>query len=675
MTPPRRLLLIGLDGLGVDLVHPAIDAGLLPAIERPVSGGASGSLVAGGSTEPAVAWTTLATGQRPDRHRVLDGLVFDPVAGDLRPVDAWARRAHAIWNLASCEGRSSVVVGWPASHPADPIRGAFVSDRFFDLAAPIGAPWPVPERSLHPPDLAASLAELRVHPDELGAEEIAPFVPRLAEVDQNRDRRLVLVKAALAETVSRHAVATHLLEEGPWSFAAIRYPMLERLAGAFLRFHAPGLEGVDERDAAIYGGVIETALRLLDNMVSVLAALAGESDLVVCSPCGVRCLPGNGSSLSIASVAPRLLRHEHGFVAIAGRGVAADRLLHGAAAVDLVPTMLALMGLPVGEDLPGRVLREAFVDPALIATTPAVQSIASISSWESLAGDFGRLDPQDAPLAAADAVDLVRQLVALGYLAQDPHAERLERDQRLREDHALAITHLRAFEWTKAIPRLERIVAARPIDGGVIALLASCHLVQGNVARCRELADRAMRIEGSAGHARLLLATIAMTESRRGEAIEHLAQAEATGERDLAEKLAYGHLQLRRFDEADRLVAVAFAENPDSPAAFLIQAMVRLERREDQAAAESALRATGRQFHWPEAHAVLGVALGRLGRVPEAVAALERSISQRPTVLAHRGLAAVLEQGGWDQEQVRRHRAAADALLRSMPGAVRETSS
>lgn len=657
MTPPRRLLLIGLDGLGVDLLHPAIDAGVLPAIERLVSGGASGSLVAGVSTEPAVAWTTLATGQRPDRHRVLDGMVFDPVAGDLRPVDGWARRSHSIWNLASHADRSSVVVGWPASHPADPIRGAFVSDRFFDLSAPIGEPWPVPERSLHPAALDAALAELRLHPDELGAEEIAPFVPRLAEVDQDRDRRLVLVMAALAETVSRHAVATHLLEQRPWSFAAIRYPILERLAGAFLRYRSPTLEGVDERDAAIYSGVIDAALRLLDNMISVLVGLAGDADLVVCSPFGVRCVPDRAMVPPPGSPRPpRRLRHEHGFVAIAGGRIAADRLVHGAAAVDLVPTMLALMELPIGEDLPGRVLREAFLEPPWIATIP------SVPSREDLDGAFGRLDPRDAPVATSDAGDLVRQLVDLGYLEQDPHAERLERDARLREDRALAITHLRASEWAQAIPLLERIVAARPIDGGLIVLLASCHAALGDAARCRELADRAMRIEGSVGHARLLLATIATMEARRDEAIGHLEQAEATGERGLAEKLAFGNLQLRRFGEAERLVAVAFAENPESPTAFLIEAIVRLERREDQAAAESALRATGLRFHWPEAHAVLGVALARLGHASEAVVALERSISQRHTVLAHRTLATVLEHAGWDPEVVRRHREAAATL-------------
>ncbi len=662
MTAPRRLLLVGLDGLGVDLVHPALDAGLLPAIERLVSAGASGGLVAGGSTDPAVAWTTLATGQRPDRHRILGETSFDPIAGDLRPVDAGSRRAHAIWNLASRDGRSSVVVGWAASHPADPIRGAFVSDRFFDLAAPIGEPWPVPERSLHPTGLGTALAELRLHPDELGAEEIAPFVPRLAEVDQNRDRRLALVMAALAETVSRHAVATHLLEQEPWSFAAIRYPMLDRLAGAFLRYRSPTLEGVDEREAQIYGEVIDAALRLLDNMISVLVGLAGDANVVACSPFGVRCVPDLATIPPPESPRPpRRLRHEHGFVAMAGPRLGADHLVHGATVADLVPTLLALMDLPIGQDLCGRVLREAFIDPARVAASP---SIPSIPSWESLDGEFGRLDPQEPPIATSDAADLVRQLVDLGYVERDPHAERTERDARLREDHALAITHLRASEWAPAVPLLERIVAARPIDGGLIVLLASCHAALGDAARCRELAERAMRIEGSVGHARLLLAATAIMQARRDEAIEHLEQAEATGERGLAEKLAYGNLQLRRFAEADHHVDRALTENPDSPTAFLIQAMLRLERREDQAAAESALRATGLRFHWPEAHAVLGVALARLGYFSEAAVALERSIAQRPTLLAHRTLARVLEHAGGDPEVVRRHREAAESLAR-----------
>lgn len=650
-TKEQRLLLIGLDGLGHDLAQPTLEAGLMPALGRLVTAGASGRLISGVLTEPAVAWTTLATGQRPDRHGVLDGMVFDPVAGELHPVDGRARRTHALWNLASHEGRRSVVVGWAASHPADPICGAFVSDRYFDAPPPGDALWPVATGALHPATLAERLAELRLHPEELEGAELAPFVPAVAEIDPRQDRRLNLVATALAETVSRHAVATRLLAEMPWSFAAIRYPLLDRLAEDFLRFRGPLAPGIDPREARIYGGVIDAALRFLDNLVAYLVHHADGAHVVVCSPFGVRSVPGQGDRAS-----PKLLHHEHGFIALAGGRIAGDGLVHGAAAVDVVPTLLTLMGLPRGTDLPGRVLREAFAAPPLDVAIP---------SWETLAGDFGRLDPTAPPVEGGAAEDLVRQLLELGLPNRDPHAERVEHHQRLREDHVLAITHLRAAEWERAVPLLERLVAARPIDGVVLVQLAWCHFTLGDRARCRELADRALRLEGSIGHARLLRAVIALRESRQEEAAAELAHAAATRESGLGEKLAQGWLLLGRLEEAERGVDRALAENPDSATAFHLQAMLRLARREDQAAAEAALCATGRCFHFPAAHAVLGVALVRLGRFPEAAAALARSITQRPSAQAHRALAHVLAQGYGTPGEARQHLEAAEALERT----------
>lgn len=650
-TKDERLLLVGLDGLGHDLAQPALEAGLMPALGRMVAGGASGGLISGVLTDPAVAWTTLATGHRPDRHGILDGMVFDPGMGELRPVDGRARRTHALWNLASREGRPSVVVGWAASHPADPIRGAFVSDRYFDAPPPGDAPWAVAEGALHPATLEARLAELRLHPGELEGAELAPFVPALAEIDQQQDRRLNRVATALAETVSRHAVATRLLAEVPWSFAAIRYPLLDRLAGDFLRFRGPLAPGVDAREARLYGGVIDAALRLLDNLVAYLVHHADGAHVVVCSPFGVRSVPGRGDP-----ALPGVLRHEHGFVALAGKRIAADGLVHGAAAVDVVPTLLTMMGLPRGTDWPGRVLREAFAAPPLDVAIP---------SWETLTGDFGRLDPNGPASAADPAEDLVRQLLDLGLPDRDAHAERVEFNQRLREDHALAITHLRAAEWERALPLLERVVAARPIDGGLLVQLGWCHCTRGDHARGRELADRALRLEGSSGPARLLRAAIALRESRRDEAAAELAQAEATGERGLGEKIAQGWLLLGRLAESERGVERALAENPDSAAAHQLQAMLRLARGEHQAAAEAALGATGRCFHFPEAHAVLGMALARLGRFPEAAAALARSITQRPSAQAHRALAQVLAQGYGTPGEARQHLEAAEALERA----------
>ncbi|MGA0287874.1 MAG: alkaline phosphatase family protein [Phycisphaerales bacterium] len=386
---PRRLLILGLDGLDGSLLHPAIDAGLLPAFGSLVARGAVGDLATGDVVEPVVAWTTLLTGHRADRHRVLDGHAFDPTIGDLRPVGSVARQVHALWNLAHREGLASVCVGWPASDPADRIAGAFVSERFFELAAPIDAPWPVRPGSVHPEGLETSLAGLRVHPDEFGAEELVPFVPSVAKIDPTRDSRPALLMEAIADTVSRHAVATALLEREPWSLAAIRYPLLDRLGRWFLRFRPPRLEGVDERDVERFGGVMDAALRLLDGMLARLVQLAGEeTTVIVASPFGLRC----GSDRPAAPGPPRAERPERwrpdrGSIVIAGSRIAADRLLHGASALDVVPTALAMLRLPVGADMPGRVLAEGFEQGAF-----ASSKAEPVESWESLEGEFGRGD-------------------------------------------------------------------------------------------------------------------------------------------------------------------------------------------------------------------------------------------------------------------------------------------
>lgn len=654
MTLHRKVLLIGIDGLGLDLLHSAIDAGLMPAIDSLVCQGASGRLVAGVSTDSAVCWTTLATGCRPDRHRILDGMVFDPLSGGLRPVDGFVRKSHAIWNLATREDRKSVVVGWPASHPADPIEGGFVSDRFFDQPLQLQEQWPVSERSVYPPYLEESLAELRLHVGELSGEDIAPFVPKFEAIDQKRDGRLGLIASSVAETVSYHAVATHLLGSIPWSLALIRYPILDRLADTFLKFRNPLLDGVDHEEASIYGQVMDSSLRLVDNMVSYLLSMSSDADVLICSPFGIQSIDGPVNQASQErSSAPGVLRHEHGCIVISGSGVVADGLVHGAALVDVVPTILARMGLPLGADFPGRVLSEAFTSSPSFTTIP---------SWESLDGTFGRLDPQQNIGLQDDASDLLGQLMSLGYSAHDPHALMTESNQRLKEDHTLAITHMRAMEWEQAVPLLERVLAARPLDGSVHVLLAWCYLNCGDADRCNSLAQRALLLEGSVGHGQLLLATLAMLDSRREAAIEHLKQAEKTSEHGLSEKIAHVNLMLGRYSESDRFVALALRENPNSAVALYLRAVSLLEQHKNQAAADSALQATGRSFYFPEAHAVLGVALARLGRFPESITALERSVGQRPSVLAHATLARIFEKVLGDTAAAEEHQQAAETL-------------
>lgn len=641
---PRRVLLIGWDSADGKIVDARLAAGALPALQRMVAEGAIGELAGVGPPIGPLGWTTIATGARPDRHGVLAEVEPDAGAGGWRPVSARSRRAKALWNLATQAGLRSIVVGWGASHPAEPILGACVDERFAAITGPVEAAWPVAEGSVHPPELADALADLRLHPSELRREELATFVPAIAEIDLAKDRRPLLLAECVARTASLHAVATELLERsvGPkgnaWLFAAIRYPLLGHLAATFLRCRPPRGEGVPEVDVARYGGVIDAAYTLLDGMLARLRELAGPATTVILvSECGVR-VGGD----------PDGWRRPAGLALVAGPGTQPDALLHGASHLDLAPTVLALLGLPAGADMPGRILAEAFAVPPTDRRIP---------SWEALPGECGRLAPEETP-TPWEHHEAVRQLVALGYTTADPAAEARDAAVAALAELRRATVHLDAGEWRPAIEPLRRAVAARPGDLESRLLLAKALVLAGELDECRSLADAAAADPPLAPFAEAIRGLLASAEGRDADALAHFQECErnAPPSAFVFDRLGWAYLRLKRLDDAERVLRRSLELEPEGRFAPFALAGIHLDRNRPEEAAEEALRALGRQYRWPEAHARLGIALVRLGRIPEAMRAFEVSIAQRPTPLAHDCLADLVAQTLGDRERGAFHR-------------------
>ena len=71
---------------------------------------------------------------------------------------------------------------------------------------------------------------------------------------------------------------------------------------------------------------------------------------------------------------------------MAGPGNRRDERIYGASLIDIAPTVLTLLGLPIGEDMDGRPLLEAFETPPPVETIP---------SWEEVEGELAgtRLTP------------------------------------------------------------------------------------------------------------------------------------------------------------------------------------------------------------------------------------------------------------------------------------------
>ena len=185
-------------------------------------------------------WTSIATGKRPFKHGIHGFSEPTPDGRGVQPVTNLSRKSKAVWNILNQNGLRSVVIGWWPSHPAEPIDGVMVSDHYHRAqpAARSRAGRCSRTRFIRP-NLAETLADLRMHPDLLTPEMVEPFIPLAREIDQDKDKRLAGFMRTLCECVSIHSAATWLLDNQPLGF-------LRRL----LRRHRPFLPRLHEVPSA-----------------------------------------------------------------------------------------------------------------------------------------------------------------------------------------------------------------------------------------------------------------------------------------------------------------------------------------------------------------------------------------------------------------------------------------
>jgi predicted AlkP superfamily phosphohydrolase/phosphomutase len=141
---------IGLDGATFSLIKPWVEEGKLPHFRTLMEEGSSGDLE---STIPAhtpTAWTTSVTGQNAGQHNLYTFFRLD--RGNYRRIltNHGDRRAKAVWNILSEEGKQVGIVGVPFTYPAEKVNGFMVS----------GSPLPSAARDhTYPPSLLTEIVE------------------------------------------------------------------------------------------------------------------------------------------------------------------------------------------------------------------------------------------------------------------------------------------------------------------------------------------------------------------------------------------------------------------------------------------------------------------------------------------------------------------------------------
>jgi predicted AlkP superfamily phosphohydrolase/phosphomutase/predicted Zn-dependent protease len=649
----RRLLLVGWDAADWTLIHPLLDAGLMPNLGKLIEDGVMGKIE---TLQPALSpmlWNSIATGKTADHHGILGFLEPDPVTGGARPVTSSSRKAKALWNILDQAGFRSLVLNWFASHPAEPVRGACVSNLFPKATAPWHQSWPMVPNAVHPASLAETLAELRVHMGELTGDDLLPFIPHLAEIDQQTDARPRDLAVVLAETISIQAAATWLMENQPWDFAAVYFDAIDRAGHGFMQCQPPRMEGVSEQDFENYKGVMKGVYCFHDLMLGRLVDLAGSNaTIIVVSDHGFATGAYRPDLRPGGQDRPIAWHRSHGVFCMAGPGIRKDELVYGAGLLDIAPTILTLFGLPVGADMPGRVLTEAFEEP------PAT---CSVPTWENSGSP-------DSPAVTTDESDpwaaaaVLAQLADLGYIdVTNENSQRQLDIIRKDRDFNLATVYLSRGRTADAVPILERFYAeaAEPQKSLLQTYLAQALYRMNRFAESQSLAGDLLSRQPDSAAANVIRGNLALAQGDEDLGFACLRKAEE-GWREFPRMLQTPgriYLRARRWDDAERCFRAVIAYDPDMAEAHAGIARCLLEKGQLQEAADEALEAIGLKFDLPGSHYVLGVSLARVGRIDRAVQALETCLSHAPnTVLAHEWLAAIHEQATHDLARAAGHR-------------------
>ena len=656
----RKVLLVGWDAADWKVVHPLMEAGKMPNVERLVRNGVSGSIATLHPPLSPMLWTSIATGKRPFKHGILGFAEPAPDASGVRPITNLSRTSKALWNILSQNDLRSAVIGWWPSHPAEPINGVMVSDHYHRAGAPLEEGWPLAPNTVHPPELAGTLAGLRVHPDLLTPQMVEPFIPLAREIDQSQDKRLAVFLRTLAECMSIHAAAVWLLDNHPTDFFAVYYESIDHFCHSFMRYRPPRQSWIAERDFELYHNVVSMAYQFHDEMLGTLLRKAGgDTTVVLLSDHGFHPDHLRPTSIPDIPAGPAIEHRDFGILAISGPRVKKYETLHGASVLDVTPTILTLYGLPIGEDMDGKVLSQAFVKEPEIARIP---------SWEEVRGADGRHPPHTLldPVAAQETLE---RMIALGYIERPDEDRETAIKKTIRElRYNLGEAYQDAGRHAEAREIFAELVEAdRDEPRFAVRLFISCQALG-----MREEMQRIVRdLDAGRGVGRqqlpvteYLRAQVLISEKRYADALAALERVRhALVRPGLFLEIADLHLRQHHWQDAQRFYEEALKSDPDNAQALVGLCRIALRRRKFGVAAHAALDALQKVYHDPLAHFLLGRALEGLKEYERAAEAFRAAISFNPNFPEAHGRLAILHAehlGG--SESVREHRRLASTM-------------
>ena len=622
-SPKKRVLLIGWDSADWKIINALLEEGGMDGIRSLMDGGNHGNLA---TLEPQLSpmlWTSIATGKMAYHHGVEGFTEVDPVSGQIVPVSAATRKCKTLWEMLGEHGKRSHVVSWFATQGEQDLDGKMVSNMFGHLKGttkdmdPADFPPPMPG-TYWPEDLAETMNEMRVSPHEIDQDILQPFLPAGHKIDQSRDKRLNNLREHLAEAYSVHSAATHLMDSDPeWDFMAVYYRAIDEISHHFMHYHPPQMAGIPDDDFEIYQHVVNATYRAHDMMLQVLLEKSGpDTTVILVSDHGFHSDHLRPKFTPRVPAGITVWHRNQGVLLANGPDIKPDSQVYGSRLLDIAPTILHTFGLPVGDDMEGRVLSELFQENLPIQAIP---------TWENPDGSTRNRGS----LTEEESQALLEQFVALGYIDEVSDDPTQAADETNRENKwNLARAYLYTGKNEGALPLLEDCFNAYPERTDYAQSLAKTQLALGLTDEAEETLEICLETFGKSVSAHLLQGQIEIEKGNHAKALEHLdtIREQAGDEVPVLELSCRAYTTLGMWDEARATADKLLAIDPTSIQAHNTLTRCHLHDKNPQAAVDTALAAISFQFASPRAHLLLGQALIQLEQFEEAEHALKNCL-------------------------------------------------
>lgn len=204
MASKKRVLIIGLDSINLEIINPLINEKKLPVMGKLLSQSAFSSMGSVLPVNAASGWTSLLTGQSSGKHSIYE--FYDKTNGSYKRniISSHNIKSKRIWDILGDHQLKSIVMNIPVTYPPTPINGVMVSGM------------------LTKPD------SIFTYPENL-TEELRSTNYIIDVFGHYRNTLTGYLELAFQTIIYRQQAFLELIKNNEWDFAALAFTTLDRL--------------------------------------------------------------------------------------------------------------------------------------------------------------------------------------------------------------------------------------------------------------------------------------------------------------------------------------------------------------------------------------------------------------------------------------------------------------